>query len=166
VKGGATLGDSIIERGAATIAAALVGVILVGSGACSSDEEGGSGTTSSPSERGVVTPGPDGQLAIVAGDNWFGSEGDQRARRVKIVVQAGQNVDLVMKNEGGVNHNVHFAGYDGDYGTDDDEGLITDPEAVRGGKTGSFSFTLDEAGRFDFQCDFHAAEMFGAIVVE
>ena len=77
---------------------------------------------------------------------------------------AGDSFTIAVKNVGTAIHNMATAGPDGELGTDDD--LISDPDAINGGAEGEITITYDEPGTYEYQCEFHPADMAGEIIVE
>ena len=108
----------------------------------------------------------EGEAAMEMGDNFFQLE-DQSPPTLQVSV--GQEVTINLTNDGQAIHNMHIAGVDNVY----DVGLCetggeepcSDPSAMSPDDTGAITFTFDEAGTFDFRCDFHPAVMTGQIVV-
>ena len=141
--------------------------VVEGGEALPPDEE----PDATPPEPGA-SPGPtepEGAAAgeIVMGDNFFEVDGE---REPAIEVPLGQEVTFDLVNEGVAIHNMHVAGTDNDYGTGlcqaGGEEPCSDPDQMSGGETGTITFQLDEAGTFDFRCDFHPTDMFGTIEVQ
>ncbi len=108
----------------------------------------------------------EGEVTVELGDNFFQLDGQQAPT---LEVSVGQEVTIDLTNNGQVTHNMHVAGVDNVY----DVGLceaagdesFTDPNAMAGGYSGAIVFRFDEAGTFDFRCDFHPVVMTGQIVV-
>jgi plastocyanin len=75
----------------------------------------------------------------------------------------GQTVDVSLKNIGSATHNMRTAGDDNKYNTGDD--AVSDPQFISGGQQGKLSFKFGKAGTYNYQCDFHPADMKGQIVV-
>ncbi len=100
-----------------------------------------------------------GSIAISLGDNFFDLNG---SRNPNLAVKAGTSVSVQLTNSGSAIHNMVIAGPDGAFGTDDD--VISVPDAIKGGESGTLTFTL-AAGTFAYQCDFHPAQMNGEIIV-
>ncbi len=125
-------------------------------------------------QLGVSAPAPpsgepiviEGTVTMEQGDNFFQLE-DQSPPLLQ--VSLGQEVTINLENNGVATHNMHVAGVDNVY----DVGLCevggdescSDPAAMSPDDTGRITFTFDEAGTFDFRCDFHPTEMTGQIVV-
>ncbi len=114
--------------------------------------------TTAPAATGTTAPAAGGETTfdIVMKDNTFDP--------AEIVVAAGEEITVNLVNEGQAIHDMRIAGVDGDYDTDDD--FVSDPDLMRGGEEGTLVFTIDEAGEYDFRCDFHPTEMTGTIEVE
>jgi nitrite reductase (NO-forming) len=82
-----------------------------------------------------------------------------------LTVAAGEEVTFVLPNEGDAMHNMRIADGNGDYDTD--ESIVSDPELIPGGDSGTLTWTAPtEAGTYDFRCDVHPVEMTGTITVE
>ncbi len=108
----------------------------------------------------------EGEVAMDLGDNFFQFDGQQSPI---LEVSVGQEVTIDLTNNGQAIHNMHMAGVDNTYDVDlcevgGDESC-SDPSAMSGGDSGTIAFRFDEAGTFDFRCDFHPAVMTGQIVV-
>jgi len=83
----------------------------------------------------------------------------------EFTVKAGQEVTFNATNDGAAIHNMHVAGADNEYGTDDD--VQSDPQLVDPGDTATLTWTApDEPGVYDFQCDVHLPDMAGTITVQ
>ena len=124
-------------------------------------------------QRGVSAPAPfgepipiEGEVAMDLGDNFFQLDGQQAPT---LEVSVGQEVTIDLTNNGLAIHNMHIAGADDTY----DVGFCevggdepcSDPALMAAGDEATIVFTFDEAGTFDFRCDFHPAVMTGQIVV-
>jgi plastocyanin len=109
----------------------------------------------SATEPGGETPAP-GDLEIVMGDNFFDPD--------SLTVVSGEEISIALVNEGAAIHNVRIAGQDGDYDTDDD--IVSDPETMRSGQSGTIDWTPEAPGEQDFRCDFHPTEMTGTITIQ
>jgi plastocyanin len=60
---------------------------------------------------------------------------------------------------------MRIAGADNVFNSDDD--AVSDPDLVAAGDTATVEWTApDEAGEYDFYCDFHTTDMIGTITVE
>jgi plastocyanin/mono/diheme cytochrome c family protein len=108
----------------------------------------------------------EGEAAMDLGDNFFQLDGQQAPT---LEVSVGQGVTIDLTNNGQAIHNMHIAGVDDTYDVDfcevgADESC-SDPDRMTGGDTGTIAFRFDEAGTFNFRCDFHPAVMTGQIVV-
>lgn len=114
--------------------------------------------TTAPAATGTTAPAAGGETTfdIVMKDNTFDP--------AEIVVAAGEEITVNLVNDGQAIHDMRIAGVDGDYDTDDD--FVSDPDLMRGGEEGTLVFTFDEAGQYNFRCDFHPTEMTGTIEVE
>ncbi|MCH8921166.1 MAG: cupredoxin domain-containing protein, partial [Chloroflexi bacterium] len=68
-------------------------------------------------------------------------------------------------------HNMQVNGTDNTYEidfckTDGDSTACSDPEVIRGSESATITIRIDEAGIYNFRCDFHPTEMVGTLVVE
>lgn len=97
---------------------------------------------------------------IVMNDNFFDIDGESNP---EINVAAGTEIAATLENGGTAVHDLRIAGPDGEYNTDDD--IVSDPDAITGGESGTITFTLN-AGTYLYQCDFHTDQMKGEIVAE
>jgi mono/diheme cytochrome c family protein len=111
-----------------------------------------------------ATPGPpveiSGDVTMDLSDNFFDLDGTVNPN---FTVASGDTVTFTLPNGGSNIHNLHLAGPDGEYNTDDD--IVSDPETIPGGEEGTLEFEADEPGTFPYQCDFHTTEMLGEITV-
>jgi len=103
----------------------------------------------------LPTPGPGGEtiIRIDMRDNVF-SPSD-------ITIEANKKYILELHNRGKAAHNLHIAGPDLQYDTQDD----IKSELIDGGKTGSLAVEVTATGTFPFRCDPHAVEMEGTLTV-
>ncbi len=147
------------------IAAVAVAVLVGGAIYALVHEDGGEtaaeGTpppaATEPAEGGAPPAGP----AVEMGDNFF-TFGGERQPAVQVAAATETTIDLT--NGGSAIHNMHIAGVDNEYDTDDD--FVSEPSLFRGGDTGSIAFQIDEPGTYDFRCDFHPTEMTGTLEVQ
>lgn len=127
------------------------------------EENGGEQT------NGEATDGaPTGGNLIILGDNFFEYDGE---RSPEIPVTAGQEVAFNLENQGVAIHNMQVNGTDNTYDidfckTDGDSTACSDPEVIRGSESATITIRIDEAGIYNFRCDFHPTEMVGTLVVE
>jgi plastocyanin len=98
---------------------------------------------------------------IDMGDNFFDAGG---AQNPGFTIAAGTAASVTLTNTGTAIHNMRIAGGDGEYNTDDD--IVSDPEQIRAGEQGTIAVNIPAAGSYDYQCDFHAADMKGTITVQ
>ena len=108
----------------------------------------------------------EGEVAMDLGDNFFQLDGQQAPT---LEVSVGQEVTIDLTNNGLAIHNMHIAGVDDTYDVGfceagGDESCSA-PSVMAGGDSGTIAFRFDEAGTFNFRCDFHPAQMTGQIVV-
>jgi len=105
-----------------------------------------------------TSSGPAGnEVAVIMDDNFFDP--------AQIAVAADQEITFNLTNEGSAIHNMHIAGADNEYDTDDD--AVSDPDLVSGGQVAVVTWqSAAEGGEIDFRCDFHPSEMTGTIAVQ
>jgi mono/diheme cytochrome c family protein len=112
----------------------------------------------------VATPGPPvpvtGTVAMDMGDNFFELDG---GRNPTLEVKANEAITIQLTNIGSAPHNQRTSGLDGEFDSDDD--AVSDPDAITGGGTGTITFSYATPGTYAYQCDFHAQQMTGEIVV-
>ncbi len=109
--------------------------------------------TESGSGSPTPTPSAEAEVALAMTDGSFDPE--------KVTVAAGELFKITLTNTGEFVHNIRIAGPDGEFETDDDiASFDIDP-----GGTGEIIGQIDEAGDYDFRCDFHADET-GTLTVE
>lgn len=131
------------------------------------EEDEGEATEGTPTPTAVASPtaepspGAPGALAVEMGDNFFTFEGEKDPT---IPVPAGEETTIDLINIGVAIHNMRIAGVDNKYNSDDD--FVSDPELFSEGDTGTITFKIDEAGTYDFKCDFHPDQMKGKVQVE
>jgi plastocyanin len=117
--------------------------------------------TGSPTPDEGAAPIPvEGEVAMEMGDNFFELDGQ---RNPTLQVSVGQNVTVNLTNNGVAIHNMRTAGEDNEYNSDDDD--TSDPDIVVPGDSATLEFRFDQAGTFDFRCDFHPVDMTGKILV-
>jgi plastocyanin/heme-degrading monooxygenase HmoA len=119
--------------------------------------------------NGEPTDGaPNGEPTIVLEDFKFVYEG---ADNPDIALPAGQEMTFQLDNVGATIHNIHVNGTDNTYEVDicetgGDSTACSDPSQIRGGEKGELVVQIDEAGAYNFRCDFHPTQMTGTFVVE
>ena len=102
----------------------------------------------------------DGGAAVSMIDDLFQVDG---ATNPTFEVGVGEAISFDLSNDGANIHNMRIAGIDDEYQTGDD--FVSDPDLFVGGDTGTLAFTIDEAGTFNYRCDFHPTKMLGLISV-
>ncbi len=102
-----------------------------------------------------------GSVEVQTGDNFFQLQGQKNPT---LTVKAGETVSVSVKNVGIAIHNLRVAGPDNKLDTADD--IVSDPLAITGGQSGKVSLALQNAGTFDYRCDFHPIEMKGQVTVQ
>ncbi len=158
-----------------------VGLLLLAA-ACGDDDDGGNGhdgdgdaatptataaahadeieaQPASPQEvQDEVTEAVGGVLKTATGDNPFAFT----LNNLKVPLNEATTIEIT--NEGVAIHNMRIAGPDGEFNTDDD--IVSDPELITAGTTGTLEFAPTLAGTYTFRCDFHPTEQGGVIVVQ
>ena len=117
---------------------------------------GGGGGGDGDAETVVV----DGSAGVSMGDNFFEVDGETNPT---LEVGVGESISFDVVNDGVAIHNMRIAGVDNEYNSEDD--FVSDPAQFFGGDEGTLTFTIDEAGTFDYRGDFHPTEMVGQISV-
>ena len=112
-------------------------------------------TPTAPGEAPTPPPGPEVTYDVEMGDNFF--------RPNNLVAAVGQKVIINLHNGGQAIHNMRAAGTDNEYNSGDD--AVSDPDAIPPGATATLEVTIDQAGTFNFRCDFHPVDMTGTITV-
>jgi len=116
----------------------------------------------SPTAEPSGTPGgTTGGLAVEMGDSFFTYDGEKEPT---IPVKAGEETTFDLTNKGQLPHNMRIAGADNTYNSPDD--FQSDPQLFNPGDTGKVTFKIDQAGTYDFHCDFHPDLMKGKLQVE
>ena len=140
--------------------ALLLAAALAAAACGGGDGDGASSNDGGETPAGETPTGPvsiDVSMAEPGGKNSFVPK--------DFTVKAGQEVTFNAINDGAAIHNMHVAGADKQYGTDDD--VQSDPQLVNPGDTATLTWTApDEPGVYDFQCDVHLPDMAGTITVE
>ncbi len=101
-----------------------------------------------------------GTAEIQTGDNFFQMQGQKNPA---LTVKAAETVSISVKNSGTAIHNLRVAGPDNKFDTADD--LVSDPLAITAGQSGKLSLVVQNAGAYDYRCDFHPNDMKGQITV-
>ncbi len=132
--------------------------------ACSQTQRGPA-PSGTPPPAGTPIP-IEGEVTMEQGDNFFRLD-DQSTPTLQVSV--GQEVAINLVNNGLAIHNMHVAGVDNVFDVDfckvgGDE-ACSDPDVMPSGDTGAITLSFDQAGTFNFRCDFHPTEMTGQIVV-
>ena len=102
----------------------------------------------------------DGGADVSMGDNFFEVDGETNPT---LEVGVGESITFGIVNDGIAVHNMRIAGVDNEYVSDDD--FVSDPDLFLGGDEGTLTFAIDEAGTFNYRCDFHPIVMVGQISV-
>ena len=113
------------------------------------------------SPTAAASPSAPGALTVEMGDNFFKFEGQEEPT---IPAKAGVETTMDLTNTGQAIHNVRVFGADNELNTPDD--FVSEPNLIPAGTGGKITFKLDQAGSYDFHCDFHPDLMKGKIQVE
>jgi len=113
------------------------------------------------SPTAAASPSAPGALTLEMGDNFFKFEGQEEPT---IPAKAGVETTIDLTNTGQAIHNVRVFGADNELNTPDD--FVSEPNLIPAGTGGKITFKLDQAGTYDFHCDFHPDLMKGKIQVE
>jgi plastocyanin len=103
-----------------------------------------------------ASPAQDGIITIEIKEARFGPN--------RWSMSLGETATIRVTNGDTQQHNMHIAGLDGEYDSQDD--AVTVPEALGAGDIGELTFVPQVAGNYTFRCDFHPASMGGRIEVE
>jgi len=113
------------------------------------------------SPTAAASPSTPGALTVEMGDNFFKFEGQEEPT---IPAKAGVETTIDLTNVGAAIHNMRVFGADNELNTPDD--FVSEPNLIPAGTGGKITFKLDQAGTYDFHCDFHPDLMKGKIQVE
>ena len=127
-------------------------------------EQANGDATGSDATDGAATGG----TLIILGDNFFEYDGE---REPAISVALGEEVTFDLENQGDSTHNMQVNGTDDTYDialceTGDDSTACSDPDVIGASMSAKLTVQFDEAGIYNFRCDFHPTEMMGTLVVE
>ena len=112
-------------------------------------------TPTAPGEAPTPQPGPEVTYDVEAGDNFF--------RPNNLVAAVGQKITINLHNGGQAIHNMRQAGPDNQYNSSDD--VASNPDVMPPGSTATLEITFNQAGTFNFHCDFHPVDMTGTVTV-
>lgn len=126
------------------LAAALA---LAACGGGGDDDNGNGGNGGNGGDTGPSVPADATEFVIVMKDNLF--------EPAEFSIAKGQTVTFIAKNEGTAIHNMSILGTE----------MKTEPIVQPGGES-SFEVRFDNAGTFDFHCDYHLPDMVGEITVK
>lgn len=118
-----------------------------------------------PGTAGISAPvGSTGANTSVSGPGLNLSETttDNKFSNTSYTIKAGEQVTMVVHNNGSALHNWHVLGVKGADGKD----IVPSPQFVPPGGTGVVTFTIATAGTYKFQCDVHPTEMTGTLTVQ
>ena len=125
---------------------------------CGQVFRGGATATPTPAGPGATPtppPGPEVTYDVEIGDNFF--------KPNNLVAAVGQKVTINLHNGGQATHNMRQAGADNQYNSGDD--AVSNPDVIPPGATATLEITIDQAGTFNFRCDFHPVDMTGTLTV-
>ena len=134
-------------------AAALVGGVIF----AHFHDEGGTQAEASATETPAAAANPN---TLQTGDNFFLLAGKKNPT---LTAAANQQMTLTLNNSGTALHNMRIAGPDGKFNTADD--VVSSPEQIPSKGTATVTFQLP-AGTYDYECEFHVAEMKGKLEVK
>jgi len=103
-----------------------------------------------------VLPAVDGIIAVEARDVLFAPN--------RWSATLGETVTIRVANADPQEHNLRFAGLDGEYGTDDD--ALISPDPIGPGEVGELLLVPQVRGNYTFRCDFHPGSMGGRVEVQ
>ncbi len=86
---------------------------------------------------------------------------DNAFSATSFTVPAGQPVTLTFNNKGSATHNWHVTDAKGA----NDQDVTTGATGTNGGQSTTITFTINTAGTYHFQCDFHPTQMLGVLFV-
>ena len=81
-----------------------------------------------------------------------------------ITGNAGEVIEILVKNTGSVVHNLRVSGLDKEFDNDDD--FEPQPLAIQPGKIGRLLVKIDQPDTYPFRCDFHPALQTGQLVLQ
>jgi plastocyanin len=91
-------------------------------------------------------------LSVSTGDNFFSP--------AKLTVRAGQQVTVVITNDGQALHNWAIVN------PNDPSGTHPESPLLKHGERAVVAFTIGQPGTYAFHCDVHLKEMTGTLIVE
>jgi plastocyanin len=87
---------------------------------------------------------------------------DNKFSTTSYTIKVGQQVTMVVHNNGQAMHNWHLLNQKSDDGKD----IVTTPLLVPPGGTATVTFAISTPGTYKFQCDVHPTEMTGTLTVQ
>ena len=104
----------------------------------------------------AATAAPADANKVVMKDNLFEPK--------ELTAKVGDTITYSVPNEGKVPHNMRIADAKGSY--ESKESVVTSPEIITAGKTGTLTFKPTAAGIYKFECELHPEQMTGTITVQ
>lgn len=136
---------------------ALVVVLIATSG--SSGTEFAAEPSATPDSR-VAGQTPAVTLQMNANDS--GQNTNARFEPNSLSGKAGDVIEIDFKNAGSVAHDLHIAGADNQYDTNDDWQL----SALQPGEQAKLLVKIPQAGAYKFRCDLHPDQQVGTLVLQ
>ena len=151
----------LIATPVVAIGVGIVAVLVLTSG--SSGTTGGVSPSPTPDARVAGLP-IDESFEIVADDDGPSNPAATSSFEPNtLTANAGEVIEIELKNEGSVTHNIWVAGADNDYDTADDWGPI---DLIGTGETGRLVVKIDEPGTYLFRCQIHPEVQIGELILE
>ena len=140
-------------------AVVLGGIAFLIVSVATEDSSSGSGgaITSTPDPR-VAGRTPAATFEIEAGD--AGQATGTYFRPDTITGNAGEVIEILVRNVGSVHHNLRVSGTDKAYETRDDFALLP---TIGAGEEGRLLIKIDEPGAYPFRCDLHPTTQTGIL---
>ena len=151
------LGAVAVPALALLIAGGLSYAHLHGGGKSAPASKSGAASATSaaaaPAGSGAVS-GPGTNLSETTTDNKYAT--------TSYTIKAGEQVTMVVHNNGTALHNWHVEGVKSTDGKD----IVTNPLLVPPGGSATVTFTISAPGTYKFQCDVHPTQMMGTLIVQ
>ncbi len=150
----------LIATPVVAIGVGIVAVLVLTSG--SSGTTGGVSPSPTPDPRVAGLP-IDESFEIVAGDDGANPAVSSFFEPDTVTANAGEVIEIELKNTGSVTHSIWVAGPDNEYDTDDDFGPI---DLIGPGETGRLLVKIDEPDTYLFRCQIHPEVQIGELILE